>query len=271
MKRSININSKKYLKHLQKRNININSKKKNRLLYSDLEVRGNTVYRVLRNVGGDLAPFSSTTYLFSPNSGSENENENENENSEIGENSDNNSPSIDDDGSGYGTDSNRSWFEEGANAMMVHPVREIPEDQLRRYIKDTGEILDDPIEIVDPDEEGATEILQEYSDRHEELKEELNRREREGWTNLPDSDSADSESNTNNNPENASSVNKDSESNTNNNPESASSVNKNSESSTKRKFEDESDSSIQPPKKSKQDNSDITGETEPFDFWGGDD
>jgi len=63
---------------------------------------------------------------------------------------------------------------------MVHPVREIPEDQLRRYIKDTGEILDDPIEIVDPDEEGATEILQEYSDRHEELKEELNRREREG-------------------------------------------------------------------------------------------
>jgi hypothetical protein len=53
---------------------------------------------------------------------------------------------------------------------MVHPVREIPEDQLRRYIKDTGEILDDPIEIVDPAEEGATEILQEYSDRHEELK-----------------------------------------------------------------------------------------------------
>jgi hypothetical protein len=99
----------------------------------------------------------------------------------------------------------------------------------------------------------------------------LNRREREGWTNLPDSDSEDSESNTNNNPENASGVNKDSESNTNNNPESASSVNKNSESSTKRKFEDEAESSIQPPKKSKQDSSDITGETEPFDFWGGDD
>ena len=135
--------------------------------------------------------------------------------------------------------------------MMVHPVREIPEDQLRRYIKDTGEILDDPIEIVDPDEEGATEILQEYSDRHEELKEELNRREREGWTNLPDSP--------------------DSEPNTNNNPESASSVNKDSESSTKRKFEDDSDSSVQPPKKFKQDSSDITGETEPFDFCGGDD
>jgi len=232
-----------------KKNINRNSNKKNRLLYSDIEIRGNTVYRVLRNVRGDLASFSSTTSLFFPNS--ESENENENENSEIGENSDNNSPSIDDDGSGYATDSNRSFFEEGTDAMMVHPVRDIPEDHLRRYIEDTGEIVDNPEEIVGPEEDGASEILQEYSDRHEELKEELNRRECEGWTNLP--------------------VSADSESNTNNNPESASSVNKDSESSTKRKFEDDSDSSIQPPKKFKQDSSDITGETEPFDFCGGDD
>ena len=230
-----------------KKNINRNSNKKNRLLYSDLEIRGNIVYRVLRNVRGDLASFSSTTSLFFPNS----ESENENENSEIGENSDNNSPSIDDDGSGYATDSNRSFFEEGTDAMMVHPVRDIPEDHLRRYIEDTGEIVDNPEEIVGPEEDGASEILQEYSDRHEELKEELNRRECEGWTNLP--------------------VSADSESNTNNNPESASSVNKDSESSTKRKFEDDSDSSIQPPKKFKQDSSDITGETEPFDFCGGDD
>jgi len=255
-----------------KKNINRNSNKKNRLLYSDLEIRGKTVYRVLRNVRGDLASFSSTTSSFFPNSESENENqnqnENENENSEIGENSDNNSPSIDDDGSGYATDSNRSFFEEGTDAMMVHPVRDIPEDHLRRYIEDTGEIVDNPEEIVGPEEDGASEIIQEYTDRHEELKEELHRREREGWTNLPVS--ADSESNTNNNPESASSVNKDSESNTNDNPESASSVNKDSESSTKRKFEDDSDSSIQPPKKFKQDSSDITGETEPFDFCGGD-
>jgi len=197
-----------------------------------------------------------------------NNSESENENSEIGENSDNNSPSIDDDGSGYATDSNRSFFVEGARAMMSHPVEDIPEDHLRRYIADTGEIVDNPIEVVGPDEDGASEIIQEYSDRHEELKEELNRRQREGWTNLPDS--PDSEPNTNNNPESASSV-KDSESNTNNNPESASSVNKDSESSTKRKFEDDSDSSVQPPKKFKQDSSDITGETEPFDFCGGDD
>jgi len=237
-----------------KKNINRNSNKKNRLLYSDLEIRGKTVYRVLRNVRGDLASFSSTTSSFFPNSESENENqnqnENENENSEIGENSDNNSPSIDDDGSGYATDSNRSFFEEGTDAMMVHPVRDIPEDHLRRYIEDTGEIVDNPEEIVGPEEDGASEIIQEYTDRHEELKEELHRREREGWTNLP--------------------VSADSESNTNNNPESASSVNKDSESSTKRKFEDDSDSSIQPPKKFKQDSSDITGETEPFDFCGGD-
>jgi len=237
-----------------KKNINRNSNKKNRLLYSDLEIRGKTVYRVLRNVRGDLASFSSTTSSFFPNSESENENqnqnENENENEEIGENSDNNSPSIDDDGSGYATDSNRSFFEEGTDAMMVHPVRDIPEDHLRRYIEDTGEIVDNPEEIVGPEEDGASEIIQEYTDRHEELKEELHRREREGWTNLP--------------------VSADSESNTNNNPESASSVNKDSESSTKRKFEDDSDSSIQPPKKFKQDSSDITGETEPFDFCGGD-
>ena len=245
-------------------NININCKK-NRP-YSAWQLRGNRIYRVLLSVAGDKSPFSSATCFFYPNSNnnleSENENseigenlgnnsESENENSEIGENSDNNSPSIDDDGSGYATDSNRSFFEEGARAMMSHPVEDIPEDHLRRYIADTGEIVDNPIEVVGPDEDGASEIIQEYSDRHEELKEELNRRQREGWTNLPDSP--------------------DSEPNTNNNPESASSVNKNSESSTKRKFEDESDSSIQPPKKSKQDNSDITGETEPFDFWGGDD
>jgi hypothetical protein len=63
---------------------------------------------------------------------------------------------------------------------MVHPVRDIPEDHLRRYIEDTGEIVDNPIEIVGPEEDGASEIIQEYTDRHEELKEELNRREREG-------------------------------------------------------------------------------------------
>ena len=140
-------------------NININCKK-NRP-YSAWQLRGNRIYRVLLSVAGDKSPFSSATCFFYPNSNnnleSENENteigenlgnnsESENENTEIGENSDNNSPSIDDVGSGYATDSNRSFFEEGARAMMSHPVEDIPEDHLRRYIADTGEIVDNPID-----------------------------------------------------------------------------------------------------------------------------
>ena len=155
-----------------KLNININCKK-NRP-YSAWQLRGNRIYRVLLSVAGEKYPFSSATCFFYPNSNnnleSENENpeigenlgnnsESENENSEIGENSDNNSPSIDDDGSGYATDSNRSFFVEGARAMMSHPVEDIPEDQLRRYIADTGDIVDNPIEVVGPDEDRASEII----------------------------------------------------------------------------------------------------------------
>jgi len=43
-------------------------------------------------------------------------------------------------GDGYETDSNRSFFEEGADSMADYPARDIPEDHLRRYIKDTGDI-----------------------------------------------------------------------------------------------------------------------------------
>ena len=41
--------------------------------------------------------------------------------------------------------------------------------------------------------------------------------------------------------------------------------------SDKRKLEEEGESSTQPSKKFKQDSSDITGDTEPFDIGGGDD
>jgi hypothetical protein len=37
----------------------------------------------------------------------------------------------------------------------------------------------------------------------------------------------------------------------------------------KRKFEADEESSVQPAKRFKQDTSDITGDTEPFDFCGG--
>jgi hypothetical protein len=60
--------------------------------------------------------------------------------------SNNNSPRSSDGGSGYETDSNRSFYEEGADAMVSHPAGEIPEDHLRRYIKDTAEIMRYPEE-----------------------------------------------------------------------------------------------------------------------------
>jgi len=137
--------------------------------------------------------FSTTARSFVPNS--DNNSQSGNENS--GANSENSS-SIDDQGSGYETDSNRSYFEDGTTAMINHPVGDIPEDQLRRYIKDTKEIVDYPEQIVRPDEDGAGEIIQAYSDRHAELQEELDRRQREGLTNM--SNSPDPESSTNNNP-----------------------------------------------------------------------
>jgi hypothetical protein len=222
-----------------------------RVLRKQRELIRNRIYPALGNeviisCAGRLNNFSTTARSFVPNS--DNNSQSGNENS--GANTEN-SPSIVDEGSGYETDSNRSYFEDGTTAMINHPVGDIPEDQLRRYIKDTKEIVDYPEQIVRPNEDGAREIIQGYSDRHDELQEELDRRQREGLTNnLPDS--PDPESSTNN-------------------KESAPSVNKDLESSTKRKFNDDSDSSIQPPKKFKQDSSDITGETEPFDFGGGDD
>ena len=57
------------------------------------------------------------------------------------------------------------------------------------------------------------------------------------------------------------------------NPEPASHATDNnnpSSSNNKRKFEEDSESNVQP-KDFKQDTSDITGDTEPFDFLGGDD
>ena len=43
------------------------------------------------------------------------------------------------------------------------------------------------------------------------------------------------------------------------------------DSNDKRKCEEDNESNTQPSKKFKQDSSDVTGDTEPFDFGGGDD
>jgi len=45
---------------------------------------------------------------------------------------------------GYETDSNRSHFEEGIDAMVLEPVQNIPDDFIVRYIEDLGEMIEDP-------------------------------------------------------------------------------------------------------------------------------
>lgn len=86
----------------------------------------------------------------SNNSNSDNLNEN---NSDNGNNSshvldDNssrsNSPHFNSDVDGYETDSNRSYFLDGAEAMADHPATEIPDDSLRDYIKVTADIVRHP-------------------------------------------------------------------------------------------------------------------------------
>ena len=47
-------------------------------------------------------------------------------------------------GDGYETDSNRSWLEEGADAMFDAPAEDISEDYLRRFIKETEDVKRNP-------------------------------------------------------------------------------------------------------------------------------
>jgi hypothetical protein len=79
------------------------------------------------------------------------------------------SPSSSED-TGYETDSNRSYLEEGADAMMQHPAQDIPDHHLERYIENLGEIAGDP-EYWDTPEE-----RQVFVDRQQELQNELDKR-----------------------------------------------------------------------------------------------
>lgn len=79
------------------------------------------------------------------------------------------SPSSSED-TGYETDSNRSYLEQGADAMMQHPVQDIPDQYLERYIENLGEIAGDP-EYWDTPEE-----RQIFVDRQQELQDELDKR-----------------------------------------------------------------------------------------------
>ena len=63
--------------------------------------------------------------------------------------------------SGYETDSNRSYFEQGADSMMIHPVRDLPDRELRRFIRDTSEVRRYPEEAgIQGDAPGNAEIRQ---------------------------------------------------------------------------------------------------------------
>ena len=95
---------------------------------------------------------------------------------------------LDDEDDGYKTDSNRSFFEEGADAMTDYPVRDLPDDHLRRFAKDTAKVCRDPWRAGIGGEENQR-YQDKWQERHEELRGEIRRRKDEGT--LPDSPSVD--------------------------------------------------------------------------------
>lgn len=96
------------------------------------------------------------------------------------------------DGDGYETDSNRSYFEENVESLVHHPVRDIPEIYLRRFIQETEGIKREHIDDANknPEEEYEEEdLLQEFTERNQALRDELRRRKDAGMV----ADSSDDE------------------------------------------------------------------------------
>jgi hypothetical protein len=86
-----------------------------------------------------------------------------------------------DDGDGYESNSDRSFFEEGVDAMEHHPAQDLPDDILRKYKHDLGDIVRHPWKAgIDGDRSGNAELRQEKAERYQELKDELQRRKDEG-------------------------------------------------------------------------------------------
>jgi hypothetical protein len=231
------------------------------------------------------------------NSNSNNNNNNENNLlSPIESENLNNNSSRSSSGDGYETDSNRSYFEEGSFSMAECNVRDIPEDYLRRYIKDTDDMTLHP-EKYGLNSEENSEFVDEWVDRNQELRDELRRRKDEGL--IPDSssesaksyssiDSNDSQDNNLNIPDNSTAFTggegdlvegnlvegNATDTGTFSGIESIAGIADNdngSSSINKRKLAEDEDSTTQPSKRFKQDSSDITGDTEPYDFTGGED
>nr|YP_008965323.1 hypothetical protein [Rhynchosporium agropyri]AHC02303.1 hypothetical protein [Rhynchosporium agropyri] len=135
-----------------------------------------------------------------PTSAEEDERDNSPSSSEPEENNGNNSPpnseseSLNGSGSsgesGYGSDPDGEYYDEGADAMVYAPVENIPERNIREYITATKDISQHPIEVDNHrDDSDSAEGRQVYYDRHFELKAELRLRKTQGV--VVDSDSDD--------------------------------------------------------------------------------
>ena len=194
---------------------------------------------------------------------SENSNENNSENS-----NDNNSPTdgLDDNSTSsfedaYETDSNRSFFEDGTEAMLDTDPKVIPEDFLRQYIKETRGIVKD--EFPEPQEDN--DLHEKYSDRNQELRAELRDRKDRGMVPQSPSDISPSTSpSPSPSPSRSPEANLpiSSENNTYNDSinknNTVSSIPTDSSSTHKRKFDEDDGSSIQSSKRFKEESSDNT-------------
>ncbi len=244
-------------------------------LNSNLPLDGNNAQE------GNNSPSDSNNSQEGYNSPSDSNNSQEGYNSSSDSNypqEDNNSP--EDDG-GYASDPNAEYFHEGADAMMYHPVNEIPEDHIREYINATGEVSRYPEEAA---AEPGDSLHQEWMDRNAELRRELRYRKDAGMVpdspsprsyhnpNSPLDDAADTRQDANTSPLDGAA---DTRQDANTSPLDGAAYTgqdaSTSSSTNKRKFEAEDESSTQSSKSFKQDSSDITSATEPFSFGDGDD
>jgi NADH-ubiquinone oxidoreductase chain 5 len=235
-----------------------------------------------------------------PSEGNENSNSEGDDNSSEGDG--NSNPSEGDNDSAFEEGPDHDYYDDYGDAVLNTPAKDVPETVIVDYIKQTGDIAKYP-------ENGGAEANDSVHvsniNRNAELREELRRRKRDGEVpNAPSPSPAPSDGmsepdntqalvktdknmpsgiNSTNDQTNASSSGKrkyDSEDQSDaegspiltkkikleaNNEGTA------GESSSKRKYESDDESSSQPLKKFKQDSSDITSDTEPFDFGGGDD
>jgi NADH-ubiquinone oxidoreductase chain 3 len=175
--------------------------------------------------------------------------------------------SFSDEGSGYETNPDRAELDDDGAAMMNYTARDLPDDKLKEFIKETRDIYRNHLR------EGEEELRQTFIDRHEELKSEKERRITEGTMSDHSSSVGSDPSTPAAAASPAASIELESSPKADNNDQEKDKSSDNdlpSSSNNKRKFEEDSESSVQRPKDF-QDSRDITSEGEPFDFCGGDD